>query len=190
VIFALMAACPAARAAAQAAPAGASRLADQGGRLFLGQARFENGGPPCGSCHQVSTLPFPNGGTVGPDLSGAYTMLGDEGTDVTLQTLFFPTMMPLYEKRPLTAPERQALKALLQQARPAGATTGGTPLVAGIASVGFLLLLVVAWLASRHRLVGVRAPLVSGAVLAADPSAAGTSRVAAESSGAHGKARP
>lgn len=192
VIFAFTAACPAALAAAQPSPAGAPRLADQGARLFLGQTRFENGGPPCGSCHQVSTLPFPNGGTVGPDLSGAYRMLGDEGTDVTLQTLFFPTMMPLYEKRPLTAPERQALKAMLQQARPAGSTTGGTPMVAGIAAVGFLLLLGVAWLASRHHLVGVRAPLVSraGAALVANPATAGTRPVPGESSGAPGGARP
>jgi hypothetical protein len=132
-------------------PAGASQSADQGARLFLGQTRFANGGPPCGSCHRLSALPFPNGGTVGPDLSPAYRTLGEEGTDVTLQTLFFPTMMPLYEKRPLVGDEQQALKALLKQAAPPIADNRATAALAGIAGLGFLVLMATAWLAWRHR---------------------------------------
>jgi hypothetical protein len=147
-------------AAAQPSTARAPAAVQQGARLFVGQARFENGGPPCGSCHQVSNLTFPNGGTVGPDLSAAYETLGPEGTDVTLQTLFFPTMMPLYEKRPLTPAEQQAIKALLQQAAPAGPPGRNTVELAGFAAAGFLVLIALAWLAWRHRLRAVRAPLV------------------------------
>lgn len=137
-----------------------TRAAQHGERLFLGQARFQNGGSPCGSCHQLSTLRFPNGGTLGPDLSPAYRTLGEEGIAVTLQTLFFPTMMPLYEKRPLAPAEQQALKALLQRAAPTGPGGWDTVLLAGIAAAGLLLLLALTWLAWRRRLLGVRAPLV------------------------------
>jgi len=97
---------------------------------------------------------------VGPDLSGAYEMLGPEGVDATLQTLFFPTMQPIYEKRPLTPEEQRALKAFLQQA---GGSAGGqrdTLAIGGFAIGGFLALMAAAWLRWRHRLRPVRAMLV------------------------------
>ncbi len=149
-----------ASAAPPQAPDPAPQLAVQGTRLFLGQARFQNGGPPCGSCHRLSTLPFPNGGTVGPDLSSAYQLLGDDGTALALQTLFFPTMMPIYQNRPLTAAEQQALAVLLKQASPAGPAVPETLELAGIAGLGFLALLAVSGLASRGRGRTVRASLV------------------------------
>jgi hypothetical protein len=145
---------------ARPSPAGAVQSSPGGAALFVGQARFENGGPPCGSCHQLSTLGFPNGGTVGPDLSPAYQTLGPDGTDVTLKTLFFPTMVPLYEKRPLTTAEQDALKVLLQQASPTAQEGRYTAELAGIAAAGFLALVALTWIAWRHRLLGVRAPLL------------------------------
>lgn len=152
------------QAAGQSSPAVPPASADTGTRLFLGQVRFQNGGPPCASCHQLSTLAFPNGGTLGPGLSMAYQTLGPDGVDVTLQTLFFPTMMPLYEKRPLTGPEQQALKALLQGAKPAPTAVSGTLELAGLAAAGFLVLLGLTALAWRRRLRAVRAPLVRRAM--------------------------
>ena len=151
-------------AAQNSAPPVGPSATERGSRLFLGEVRFENGGPPCGSCHRLSSLGFPNGGTVGPDLSPAYRTLGEEGTDVTLQTLFFPTMMPLYERRPLSQSEQQALKTLLKQAEPTAAAGWVTAALAGIAGLGFLVLMAVAWLAWRHRLRAVRAPLVRQAI--------------------------
>ena len=142
------------------APAQPAAAAARGASLFLGQTRFENGGTPCGSCHRLSSLGFPNGGTVGPDLSSAYQTLGPEGMDVTLKTLFFPTMMPLFEKRPLTAGEQDALKALLQQSPASPAGAGETAALAAIAAAGFLVLAAITWMAGRRRLHGVRAPLV------------------------------
>jgi hypothetical protein len=46
--------------------------ANAGEALFIGRIRLANGGLPCISCHSVSGLAFPNGGTMGPDLTGVY----------------------------------------------------------------------------------------------------------------------
>ncbi len=136
----------------------------QAGReLFLGQVPFQNGGPPCAACHRIAALGFPNGGLVGPDLSGVSQTLGPDGVDVTLKTLFFPTMMPLYSQRPLIASEQQALKGFLLQSQgpPAGQTD---TLVLGVLALGGLIVLLAAtWVTGRRRLRGVRAPLVRAA---------------------------
>ncbi len=139
-----------------------------GAELFTGRTAFQNGGPPCGSCHSFASLPFPNGGVIGPDLSGVSSMLGPEGIDIALQTLFFPTMMPLYQNRPLTPPEQASLKALFQQSTPAAAGTApptgrDTLMLAALAVGGLVVLIAVAWLVWRGRLRGVRAPLVRSA---------------------------
>jgi ubiquinol-cytochrome c reductase cytochrome c subunit len=133
-----------------------------GRALFAGQAAMRNGGPPCASCHAISSLGFPNGGAMGPDLSGIYQTLGPDGTDAALQTLFFPTMMPVYDKRPLTPPEQQALKAFLAKAGNTPVGQRDTLVLAGLAVAGFIVLLAITWLAWRGRLRGVRAPLVAG----------------------------
>jgi len=145
---------------ATGAPQVPTTPAGEGRDLFVGRHQFANGGPACGACHRISAIGFPNGGLVGPDLSGAYEMLGPEGVDATLQTLFFPTMQPIYEKRPLTPEEQRALKAFLQQA---GGSAGGqrdTLAIGGFAIGGFLALMAAAWLRWRHRLRPVRAMLV------------------------------
>lgn len=135
--------------------------ADQGRNLFVGRTEFRNRGPACGACHSISTIGFPNGGLVGPDLSGAYDMLGPEGVDLTLRTLFFPTMQPIYEKRPLSPDERLALAAFLQQAPGSSGAPRETPVIGGLGLCGFLVLMAIAWLTSRRRLRAVRAELVS-----------------------------
>lgn len=61
-----------------------------GEALFTGQRRFQNGGPPCATCHSVATLPFPSGGTMAPDLTHEYSKLGPEGMHYALRTLYFP----------------------------------------------------------------------------------------------------
>ncbi len=162
VALAVLLSAPEHRAAAQSPqlPAGAAQV-DQGRRLFEGELSFRNGGPPCGACHTIATLRFPNGGTLGPDLSGIAQTLGPEGTDTTLQTLFFPTMQPLYEQRPLTPPERQALAAFLAQAAGASTRDRDTASLAGLALAGLLALSLATWRAGRGRLRGVRAPLVA-----------------------------
>ena len=70
--------------------------ASAGRTLFLGTVRFKNGGPACSACHSVASLPFPRGGTMGPDLTKAYSKLGPQGLNSALETLFFPAMTPLF----------------------------------------------------------------------------------------------
>src|ERR1017187_4342089 len=85
-----------------------------GRTLFMGTVRFKNGGPACSACHSVASLPFPQGGTLGPDLTRAYSKLGPEGLNSALETLFFPAMTPLFAYRPLTDDERRNLAAFFQ----------------------------------------------------------------------------
>ncbi len=139
---------------------GGATDADRGRQMFAGQVRMRNGGPPCASCHAFASLGFPNGGALGPDLSGIYDMLGPEGTEAALQTLYFPTMMPLYEKRPLTTDEQRALEAFFRQSGTPSPARNDTPWLAALAVAGFLVLMGLTWLAWRNRLGGVRASLV------------------------------
>lgn len=148
------------------APNAAAAAADEqataaGGELFSGTVPFQNGGPACATCHSIGGLAFPNGGTMGPDLTQSYTLLGEPGMDATLETLFFPTMMPIFEGRLLTPDEQRALKAFLRQAQssaPAANITWELLLLACAGCAALLLLAAVFW---RWRLQGVRCSLVA-----------------------------
>ncbi|HEX2330694.1 MAG TPA: hypothetical protein VHN74_18370 [Candidatus Angelobacter sp.] len=131
-----------------------------GEQLFIGRLRFANGGPPCVGCHSASGIPFPNGGTMGPNLTDVYTRFGPEGITSALDTLFFVTMQPLYDKRPLILTEQQDLAAFFrrtaqnQQQRGLTAEFGLVSLAAGL---GLLVLNGFIW---KKRLQGVRRNLV------------------------------
>ncbi len=137
-------------------------LASAGRSLFDGSARLQNGGPPCITCHSISGLPFPNGGSLGPDLTGASALLGPEGMGLALQTLFFPTMNPIFADRLLTLLEQNQLKAFLEQAGKGAPPNDITPLVAALATGGFLILLGLAGGIWRNRLAYVRKAIVHG----------------------------
>jgi len=144
-----------------AAPQGS---ADSGRRLFSGEVRFRNGGPPCAACHSTSGIPFPNGGTLGPDLSGAYSKLGHEGITVALQTLYFPTMARIFGRRLLTPQEQADLAAFFAQVQAQAPARDLTGWFAAAAAAGFLVLLGLSWLAGRGRVRGVRRPMVEAAL--------------------------
>ncbi|WP_248359886.1 cytochrome c [Anaeromyxobacter oryzae] len=136
--------------------------ADAGARLFSGQTRLAGGGPSCAACHAIAGLPFPGGGTMGPDLTGVYARYGPEALGTVLATLFFPTMDPVFAGRLLTPAERADLQAFMAASgtSPAPAATGrlllfGLLLLAAAAAL-------MAWL-GRARLCGVRAALVADA---------------------------
>ncbi len=143
--------------ASQAPPAGS---AASGEALFVGRVPLRNGGPSCASCHSISGIPFPNGGRLGPDLSGAYERFGSEGTDFVLETLFFPTMAPIFADRPLTAAEQRDLKAFLRQTRSGTSVRVITLFIFSIAILGSLALMILIWILWRHRLTAVRKPLL------------------------------
>ncbi len=134
-----------------------------GERLFTGQRPFQNGGPACATCHSIAGIPFPNGGNMGPDLTKTYSKFGPEGADAMLQTLFFPTMMPLFQDRSLTAAEQADLKAFLAGAAALPPPPDYTLEFGVIALCGLLALLLASGIIWRKRLRGVRATLVKTA---------------------------
>lgn len=138
--------------------------AERGKELFSGSAAFQRGGPPCVSCHSVAGLPFPSGGSLGPNLTHTYTKLGSEGIDAALQTLFFPAMTPLYEAHQLTPQERNDLKVFFQQEDSQQVQQGRiTVIFILIALGGLVIFLILAGLIWRGRLRGVRKHLVESA---------------------------
>lgn len=134
-----------------------------GQALFSGARTFQKGGPPCGACHTIGALGFPNGGTMGPDLTRAYPKLGEQGMDAMLDTLYFPAMIPLFDNRPLTSDEQRDLKAFFMQASASGPPEHLTAILSLIAFGGFLVLLVLSWVLWRSRLRAVRASLIESA---------------------------
>jgi mono/diheme cytochrome c family protein len=135
---------------------------EAGRQLFTGLTPFQKGGPACVSCHDAAILSFPGGGTLGPDLTGAFTKFGVAGLKSALGTLSFPTMKPVFDGRPLTLQEQDDLVAFLQNA-------GAQSLISrtmevGLSALGGLLVLVLAvWLLWQDRIGTVRRSLVERA---------------------------
>ncbi len=137
--------------------------AERGERLFDGQIPFRNGGPPCAACHSVAGLPFPGGGSLGPDLTGISIKLGPLGIDPTLLTLFFPAMTPIYETHTLALNERDDLKAFFSAVAVRPVNSGTTSVILGLAFAGLLILLGLTQFFGRRRLRGVRKRLLKRA---------------------------
>ncbi len=87
--------------------------------LFSGRIQFQNKGPACISCHSIGGISFPNGGTLGPDLTNAYTTLGPPGARAAIHTLYFGVMTPIYDQHPLIPEEQADLLAFLKQSETA-----------------------------------------------------------------------
>ncbi len=147
-------------AATVALPTGS---ASRGRELFTGQARLQNGGPSCETCHSIAGLPFPNGGTLGPNLTGVYEKLGSEGMPIAVKTLYFPVMTSIYDPHPLTLEERADLLAFFKEAGPQLPARSNTRTVALIGFLGFCTLLVITRTVWRDRLRSVRRRMVETA---------------------------
>jgi mono/diheme cytochrome c family protein len=152
---------PGATTPAEGSPLPAAGDADTGKSLFTGAERFEDGGPPCMSCHSIAGIGALGGGALGPDLTGAYTKYGGaQGVSSVLATLPFPTMVPVFDGRPLRAQEQADLVAFLAEAAEAerpGSAIGKLVLLSFGGAAALTALALVAW---RSRLVGVRRSLV------------------------------
>jgi hypothetical protein len=138
--------------------------ASRGERLFTGEVRFRKGGPSCVSCHSIAGLPFPNGGTLGPDLTRASAKLGPQGMPSAMQTLFFPAMTSIYDPRPLTLEEQGDLITFFQEAGTRQRPRWITHAIALGAFVGLSILLAITRFVWRDRLISVRRTLVEKAV--------------------------
>jgi mono/diheme cytochrome c family protein len=97
----------------------------RGRDFFIGKTRLANGGPACAGCHGAGLLPVLGGGTLGPDLTSAYSTYTDSGLSKVLTRISFPTMAELYASRPLTEEEVFAIKAFLFQTDKHGPVTAG-----------------------------------------------------------------
>lgn len=132
-----------------------------GASLFRGTTRFSNGGPACAACHSAASLPFPGGGTMGPDLTHEYSKVGLVGLQGSLQTLFFPTMTPLFGNRPLTTEEQGRVLAFLKDSDSRSAARRDPVLwFSTVAIFGCVLLLVATWMLGRKRVRSVRHALL------------------------------
>ncbi len=136
---------------------------EHGEALFAGKIQFRNGGPPCAACHTSVSLPFPGGGSLGPDLTGISAKLGPLGIDPTLQTLFFPAMIPIYDPHPLEPDERDDLKAFFREEGSRPLSRPPTPVILVLALAGLAILLILTHLFGRRRLRGVRKRLLERA---------------------------
>lgn len=125
-----------------------------GRSLFDGRVRFANGGPPCISCHNIALLPFPMGGTVGPDL----TRMNPEFTAREAPGVF-PSMIPLYSGAPLTLKEQEDLEAFVGIASVEQSVDMSAAL-AILAEVLFGLAALAVWLIWRSRIAVVRDSLI------------------------------
>jgi mono/diheme cytochrome c family protein len=134
----------------------------RGEKLFVGDVPFQNGGPPCMSCHNVSGIPFPGGGVLGPDLAAAYSKFGAATMNSVLASLPFPTMTPIFNQRPLTQPEQSDLEAFFENASTRPRTNMTLKIVLSVFG-GFIVLMVLIWWTWHRRLLAVRKSLIQQA---------------------------
>lgn len=95
-----------------------------GRQLFLGLKGFANGGPACLSCHSVGNHGALGGGTLGLNLTNAYSKYQDNGLNSALSNISFPNMIEVYKSAALTEDEVFQLKAFLYDADKKGVQTG------------------------------------------------------------------
>lgn len=96
-----------------------------GRNLFSGTVRLSKGGPSCVSCHTAGQLQYLGGGSLGPDLTQAYSNYNDTGLSKVLTKITFPTMAEIYAAKPLTNDEVFQIKAFLYSVDKAGPVTAG-----------------------------------------------------------------
>lgn len=141
-----------------------TRDTDIGRDIFIGKITLKNGGAACFSCHNVSGIGTFGGGTVGKDLTEAYSVFGEQGLTSILKTPPFPIMKEIYTERPLTDDETAHLVAFLRETSLGEEPTPSqSPNVFIIISVvGFIIVIGIFQLIWRKRLSGVRQPMVKG----------------------------
>ena len=140
---------------AQTLPEGSAAA---GKLLFSGLRGFQKRGAQCFACHSVASIAPPDGGSLGPDLTGALGKYGGaKGLARVLAGMPFPTMAPVYRDHALTPQEQADLAAYLGVA--GGAPASMTLFVAALALWGLSGLYVILHAVWGGRLGRVRASL-------------------------------
>lgn len=154
----------------QPQPAPAAPIGDPtaGKALFTGVQRLQNSGPPCMGCHSVGGIGALGGGALGPDLTPSFNKYGgDAGLTSFLNSVPTVTMNAVWVRQPLTPQEQANLVAFLKQVSVTERQIDAVGQLAGLAVVGMIVLLLIAQLYWRKRLVAVRRPMVQRSRLAA-----------------------
>lgn len=138
---------------------------ENGRKLFMGYAHFENEGPPCMGCHSVGDNGLLGGGSMGPnltDISERLTLdemaflLANSGSEIS------PVMQPIYTAHPLTVREQADLIAFMISSE-GQSETDKEMIVVGISLAGTVGAAMALGFLYRGRLRGVRRPLVNEA---------------------------
>jgi mono/diheme cytochrome c family protein len=137
-----------------------------GAALYEGRHRLARGGPACLSCHDVAAIGGLGGGTLGPDLNGAFRKLGGaRGLTAWLGNPPTPVMRAVYRPAAIEPQEARALAAFLGEPSPqpavAPAITHGA--FAAIGTIGWIAILLAMGGAWAGRFRAARKPLVARA---------------------------
>lgn len=90
---------------------------DMGRKLFVGNVKFQNGGPACLSCHGAGPeLTALGGGSLGPDLVlKSYPDYLDKGLNKVISKISFPSMVEVYNNKALTENENYYLRVFFMR---------------------------------------------------------------------------
>jgi cytochrome c2 len=89
---------------------------ESGAKLFSGSQRFENKGPSCVVCHNVTNNAVIPGGLLAKDLTEVFGRMGHAGIGGILSAPPFPAMAESYSNNPLTETEIFQLTAFFKDA--------------------------------------------------------------------------
>lgn len=125
-----------------------------GQEYFMGTRRFENGAPPCISCHSAGVGQL-GGGVLAPDLTRVYA---DESKNMLVSGAWIngggsPTMGPVFGNRPVTDEEVAQLRAFFEQQSQQGVVsshTGAFVIIGVGGTVGILIIFNIIW-SGRYR---------------------------------------
>jgi mono/diheme cytochrome c family protein len=138
---------------------------EQGRKLFMGYAHFQNGGPPCMGCHSVDNNGLLGGGVMGPNLTDVTDRLSQDEIASLLSnsgSKISPVMQPIFTEHPLIESEQADLIAFMK-------ASAGRPevdrewLVVAISLGGFVAATGLLGFFYRNRLRSVRRALVNQA---------------------------
>jgi cytochrome c2 len=103
----------------------------KGKNLFSGKERFENGGAACISCHNVINNEVISGGSLGLDLTTAFTRLSGSGVNTIISNSPFPVMQHAYTNHRVSQDEAYYLTVFLKHTdslytsqKPSGSDSG------------------------------------------------------------------